>query len=215
LAHAGIFSSVPQLSYEVDGKEEDMDLFSQLDGVQPPIVVELLKEFHQWFIGLKNKWTQTFLEVDSSHSIMVKDLQMTHKHFIGLKTKISRLEDAQQQHILQTVSQLESLSKEIQESATSHATLSVDLHQLHQNFEAMQTLISSSNEELDLRLYDLASSFTTLHMKLSSADRSIKEFDKRFSIIFPILKNMKHQVFTTTIHRLHNFNTSFKNWATR
>jgi len=72
--NAGIFTAAPQLSYEVDSDGEDVNLDRVLDGISPQ-VAEILKEFQQRFVGLKTKWTQAFLEVDSSHSYLLKDLQ--------------------------------------------------------------------------------------------------------------------------------------------
>jgi len=172
----------------VDGEEDDLDLFSQLEGVQPKIVVELLKEFHQRFISLKNKCTQTFLEVDSSHSLLVKDLQVTHKHFFALKSKIFHLEDAHRQNVSQTESKLELVSNGVRDQGKTIASLTMELQQLQQGFESLKSITSNVNEELDLRITDLDSTISTLNTKVLSVDRSIKEFDKRFSIIFPILK---------------------------
>jgi hypothetical protein len=84
--NAGIFTTVPQLSYDVDSENEDEALEEMPDGV-PPQVIEMLKDFQQRFVSLKTKWTQTFLEVDSSHSYLLKDIQQLHRHFLGLKQR--------------------------------------------------------------------------------------------------------------------------------
>ena len=123
--------------------------------MQPPIVVDLLKEFHQRFINLKSKWTQTFLEVDSSHSILMKDLETTHRHVSGLKNRFSRLEESQQKQTLQVTSKLDYLSKLLEETGSSNATVTSDLLQLQRDFEAMQLAATSSSDEVDLRLHDL------------------------------------------------------------
>jgi hypothetical protein len=74
MEETGIFSAPPQLSFEVDDLE-DGDMFSRLEGSQPADFLGILREFQDCFVTLKTKWTQTFMEVDSSHSILIGDLK--------------------------------------------------------------------------------------------------------------------------------------------
>jgi hypothetical protein len=45
-----------------------------------------LQEYQRRFVGLKSKWTQPFLEVDSSYAITVKDLKALFQRNQSLKT---------------------------------------------------------------------------------------------------------------------------------
>jgi len=76
----------------------------------------------------------------------------------------------------------------VRDQGKTIASLTMELQQLQQGFESLKSITSNVNEELDLRITDLDSTISTLNTKVLSVDRSIKEFDKRFSIIFPILK---------------------------
>jgi hypothetical protein len=189
----GIFTSAPQLSYDLDDNGDEVDLFSQLNGAQPPIVVDLLKEFHQRFLNLKTKWTQTFLEVDSSHAIIVKDLQTTHKYFTALKSKLLRLEDSQNHHVSHITAKLDFLSEIVRRLSDFDSTIPLELENIRQDYEQLQTSTARLQEEFDLQLHGLESSVSTLNVKLTTADKHIKEFEKRFTIIFPILKNIHQQ----------------------
>jgi hypothetical protein len=78
LEEAGIFSSAPQLSFEVDHENED-NVFTQLNETQSGAVADILHEFQERFVSLKTKWTQTFMEVGTSHTIMVSDLKAVNE----------------------------------------------------------------------------------------------------------------------------------------
>ena len=187
---SGIFTTVPQLSYDVDSDNEDEALDELPEGI-PPQVTELLKEFQQRFVGLKTKWTQTFLEVDSSHSYLMKDLQQQHKHFLGLKQQFSKIEDTLGHQTSQTFIQLERLTFKLDKNLTQTEVTIADVEVVNQAVKNMQASLEDHREEWDLQLHGLESSVNDITTKFLSMDRSIKEFEKRFTIIFPILKNLR------------------------
>jgi len=49
----------------------------------------------------------------------------------------------------------------------------------------------SNHEEQELQLQTLHSSFTSLEACMGTIDHCLKEFDKRFSIIYPIIHDVR------------------------
>jgi len=188
--NAGIFTTVPQLSYDVDSENEDEALEEMPDGV-PPQVIETLKDFQQRFVSLKTKWTQTFLEVDSSHSYLLKDIQQLHRHFLGLKQRFSKLEDTLILQTNQSSSQIDRLMIKLDKDQAQTDVISADVAAVNQTLKNLQVSLEGHREEWDFQLHGLESSVTDITTKFESMDRSIKEFEKRFTIIFPILKNIR------------------------
>jgi len=79
--NAGMFALVPKLSFESDA---EVELLDEIDP-SPQIIVHLLREYHRWFANLKAKWSQTFLDVEASHALVVKDLLSLQRVSSGLK----------------------------------------------------------------------------------------------------------------------------------
>jgi len=82
-------------------------------------------------VGLKTKWTQTFLEVDSSHSYLLKDLQQLHKHFLGLKQRCSRFEDTLSQQSSQTLAQFDRLALKLDQNLALNEVTCTDVGSFH------------------------------------------------------------------------------------
>jgi len=69
--------------------------------------------------------------------------------------------------------------------------ISADVAAVNQTLKNLQVSLEGHREEWDFQLHGLESSVTDITTKFESMDRSIKEFEKRFTIIFPILKNIR------------------------
>jgi hypothetical protein len=83
----GIFSLAPQLSFDID-PENVLDPFQSFEDTHSPELISVLRDFQARFVNLKTKWSQTFLEVDTSHSIIVKDLKTIRDRLSTFKRKI-------------------------------------------------------------------------------------------------------------------------------
>jgi hypothetical protein len=59
IEETGIFSSAPQLSFDVD-PENVSDPFQSLENTQSSEIISVLKDFLAQFVSLKTKWSQTF-----------------------------------------------------------------------------------------------------------------------------------------------------------
>jgi hypothetical protein len=170
---AGIFASVPQHSFDTDSDNEAAPL-ALLSASQPIEVVTLFRDFQARFTSLKTKWTQAFLEVDTSHSILVKDLKAICQWMTALKQHVITLQDSHSSKDLQLTAQLQS-------------------HLTWQEHSTAIESIQTQQDEHDFQLQTIQSSLLALETKLASVDRCLKEFDKWFTIIFPIHKETRQQ----------------------
>ncbi len=107
---SGIFALFPKLSFgsDLDG-EEVFESELTTDAIQ-----NLLKEYQRRFINLKTKWTQTFLEVEASHALVVKDLALLHNSSLQLK-EIVGSPDPLVPKVLPLTSGIRDLSDEVKE----------------------------------------------------------------------------------------------------
>jgi hypothetical protein len=187
----GIFTNVPQLSFDVDLDEGSERPFDVLHGAYPTELLSILKDFQERFTSLKTKWTQTFLEVDSSHAIVVKDLRMICKRIHHLKLKLSTISENATTKDALIASQLSGITSDLQwiEAAFLHSTTQVQ--SIQHEHTSLSSWVHTNQEEQDLQIQTLQSSFSTLETKLATVDRYMKEFDKWFTIIFPILKEIQ------------------------
>jgi hypothetical protein len=70
----GIFTTLPSLSFD-DDIVDDLDLLAQEDSAPTQKLALLLKDNCQRFLLLKEKWSQTFAEVESnSHLYELKKI---------------------------------------------------------------------------------------------------------------------------------------------
>jgi hypothetical protein len=186
---AGIFSAVPQLSFDVEA--EDDDIFELLASSHSSELVSILQDFQSRFVNLKTKWSQTFLEVDSSHSIVVKDLKMLCDRMRELKIKVNTLTSAFSSKEFHMSTQFAAISSEIRQLEESCLSSSSQVQLIQQEQRTLSATFQSSQEEQEMQLQTLHSSLSTLETKFSTVDRYLKEFEKRFAIIFPILREVR------------------------
>jgi hypothetical protein len=98
-------------------------------------LVDILQDFQERFVQLKTKWTQTFLEVGSSHAFVVKDLKMICDHLQKLKIKLYDMLETATARDAQTSTQLSHFTSELHRLETS-CTHSVSQVQLMQHEQA-------------------------------------------------------------------------------
>jgi len=183
---SGIFPLVPKLSFESD--HGDNSMFDAL--LLPEVVTGLLKEFHKRFAGLKSKWTQTFLEGEASHALVVKDLSVLHKASLLLKNTVG-ISDflAVQEHNLIASMHLftEEVKGVVAVQSETHSTIE---NAIKMQKKFCQTIVEAM-EENECHVQEASRNFKTLQDQLTSMNSTMKEFEKRFSIIFPILQDFK------------------------
>ena len=187
---AGIFSVPPQLSFDVD--DEDLNPFSVLAESQAPELVTLLQEFHQRFVNLNLKWSHTFLEVDAGHALVVKDLQTLHEKSKSLKASLNFLEDGNKKLSASFTTQLQELDAGFHHVSDLCALTSNQLFNTKEEIKSFQESFSASLDDVSLQSQTATAALATLDAKLSTLDRLSKEFDKRFTILFLIIKEF-HQ----------------------
>jgi hypothetical protein len=192
---AGIFSTPPQLSFDVD--DEELNPFATLSASQPEDLVALLKEFHSRFVSLKTKWSQTFLEVDASHTLVVSDLKVLHDQTRSFKAQLLAVAELCKNTESAVLFKLQHLTDRVQFLEHSNVTHVDQLQQFKDDVQHCQDNVVSTSEDLSFQVQTVTSSLATLETKLGVADKLMKEFDKRFSIIFPILKDMKQSRFVS------------------
>lgn len=88
--HLGIFSVLPSLSFD-DDIIDDLDSFTEEATMPVQQLALLLKWDCHWFIHLKEKWSQTFAEIEASHIAAVKDLQKLKNLIVFLKNRLGSL----------------------------------------------------------------------------------------------------------------------------
>lgn len=198
MEETGIFSSTPQLSFDVDPEVND-HFFQALEGAGSADLIAILREFQDRFVSLKTKWSQTFIEVDTSHAIIVKDLKTIRDRLASLKRQVINVSDTTSTKETILSSQLEEVSSSLR--SLSHSCL--NFQQDHSTrFESLQL----QQDEQAFQLQTIQSTTTTLDSKLATMEKYLKEFDKRFTIIFPIIKEFRQSTAkpdTSTSDSLH------------
>jgi hypothetical protein len=192
----GIFSAPPQLSFDVE--DEDLNPFSSLANSQLADLVALLKEFHHRFVGLKTKWAHTFLEVDTSHTLVVKDLKSLHDQTKNFKVKLLAVEDLCKKMDSTFSFKLQHLEDCLTTFGMKEDTQMAHLERLSTDVQSCQESLISTSADLSHQIQGLTSTLAALETKLGVIDKMTKEFDKRFSIIFPILKDARHSKAAST-----------------
>jgi hypothetical protein len=183
---SGMFALVPKLSFSSDcGGEEIFDSDLSADTIQA-----LLKEYHRRFSVLKSKWTQTFLEVEASHALVVKDLSFLHNASIGLKEVVGSPDPEQPQTLL-LVEGVRELSEEVRSVVGSQQATQDSVELVLKGQRDFRQSIVESLEENEIKLTAAAQSFKVLQDQIDLLTTSNGEFEKRFNIIFPILRDFK------------------------
>jgi hypothetical protein len=142
--NAGMFALVPKLSFELDAEVDRLDE----GNLSPQIVVHLLREYHRCFSSLKAKWTQSFLDVEASHALVVKDLLSLQKVSSGLKQVMGTPEPADLLEDRTILKDLRLLSDDIKllSEANQAVTESVEIAlQGQQDFR--QTIVEAIEEK--------------------------------------------------------------------
>ncbi len=85
----GIFTTLPSLSFD-DDIVKDLDLLAQQDSAPTQKLALLLKDNCQHFLQLKERWSQTFAEVEASHILVVKDLQKLKHSTVFLRNLLGK-----------------------------------------------------------------------------------------------------------------------------
>lgn len=145
--NAGIFSLVPQLSFEIDS-EDDFDI-KEDEEMSMKNIASLLREHHKCFSSLKVKWTQTFSEIDASHASVVKDIQALQSSSRSFRVLLGSHSHNLSGTVIPVWSGLRNLSDELQvtshEAATSLATTNSNLsHIQHSQSTLQQSIIETS-----------------------------------------------------------------------
>jgi hypothetical protein len=173
LEEAGIFSSAPQLSFEVDHENED-NVFTQLNETQSGAVADILHEFQERFVSLKTKWTQTFMEVDTSHTIMVSDLKAVNERLSAVKRKLTTLTNIHASSETSVKAQFAQVFAELQRISDTCITCSTSIQHVKQEHTSLMDSMHSSQDEHDVQLQTLQSSYSSLEAKMATADRCLK-----------------------------------------
>jgi hypothetical protein len=159
---AGIFSAVPTLSFDVDFDEAAEDPFASLATSSSADIVAILTDFQERFVNLKTKWTQTFLEVDTSHSIVVKDLRTICERMNKVKTQLKALSDAAVSRENQLSTQISILAAELHHLDGTVSTSSAQVQSLQHEYSSLTATFQSNQEEQELQLQSLQSSVANL-----------------------------------------------------
>jgi hypothetical protein len=181
---SGIFALVPMLSFESDGEEPD-----QMEStLSPEEVSALLKEYKKRFASLKSKWTQTFLEVEASHALVVKDLLLLHKSSSVLRSIIGTPDPKSSAPLMTSV---KVLSDEVRNVATAQADTHASVNSVLKTQQDFRQSIIEAVEENESHFLSAVQELTSMKDQISQVTLSVKEHEKRFSIIFPILQEFK------------------------
>jgi hypothetical protein len=191
-ADAGIFSSTLQLSFDVDNDKEE-DVYSHLTGSHSADIVAILPDFEQHFVTLKTKWTHTLMEEDTSHTIMISDLKAVNDHITLVKHKLGFLSDAFTSSDSHSVAQLYQIFTELQWISTECLTTTTNVQLVQQAHASLCDTFNSTHEEQELQIHILQSALLGLETKMNTVDRCLKEFEKHFTIIFPIIRDFRQQ----------------------
>ena len=182
---SGIFELMPKLSFSSD--EGQVTFESELS---PAEVHSLLQEYHKRFADLKTKWTQTFLEVEASHALVVKDLSLLHQVTSTLKTIVGTPDSSLSQS-LPLVIGVRDLSLEVQGIAEAHQETQGSVELVLKGQQDFRQTIIEAIEESEGKISSATQEFYELKNHINTLTAVNKEFKKRFGIIFPILKDFK------------------------
>jgi len=191
-AEAGIFSSTPHLSFDEEDEGEN-NIFNQLADSHSIALVNLLRDFHDRFSYLKTKWTHTFVEVDASHAIMISDLKTVNDRISSIKHKLKMLSDSYASSEAHTTLQLNQIFSDWHKITELSMTTMNNVQLVRQEHTSLAEAVTTTNEERDLQLQTLNSAIAGFDTRMSAMDRCLKEFEKRFTIIFPIIRGFKQR----------------------
>jgi hypothetical protein len=175
----GIFGVVPQLSFD-----EDIEALPDGDDLPKGQVSAILREFQNRFIKLKQKWSQSFADVEASHLLVVKDLQKLR----GMARSIKATVGKPTQQGLTLWENLQDLSTSLSERLTvihgDHNCVSQAVNRLQTVLDGVQQSLLEYNEEQELL-------HKTVDGRLQQAERCLQVFEQRFTKILPMLMSIR------------------------
>jgi hypothetical protein len=183
---SGIFPLVPKLSFESDNGEES----AFESPLSPEEVTKLLKEYHKRFANLKSKWTQTFLKVEASYALVVKDLSLLHKMSSMLKTTVgvSEFSPPQDNSLVSSMCLLTEDLKGVVIAQSEAQTMVANVMKSQQDSRQMMVEAIEENES---HVQEATKTFQSLQDQFSTMSTTMKEYERHFEIIFPILRDCK------------------------
>jgi len=181
---SGIFALVPALSFDSDGDESDYGDAA----LSPEEITSLLREYKKRFTSLKHKWTQTFLEVEASHTLVIKDLLLLHKAARMLKTVVG-VPDLPLN--MSVATSLQALSDDVKVVVSTQADTNATVDSVLKTQQDFRQTIIEAVEENESHFSSVTQEFKSMKDFLNQLNSVVKEHEKRFGIIFPILKEFK------------------------
>lgn len=192
----GIFMLAPKLSFDSMNDFDDNKEASSQNLLEQ--VKETLQEFNKRFGVLKQKWTQTFLEVEESHTSVVKDLKILRDVTTHIKRGLGCPKEfgTDKSTTLWTV--LNNRHKDIEgkfnnlNTKQDHANevmgcITEVQHSLQQN-------LVEQAEDQELQNHALQQKLATYERKLELMEATNLEYERRFNAIFPILLDYKSNI---------------------
>jgi len=128
------------------------------------------------------------LEVKASHALVVKDLQLLHKTFSTLKSIVRTPELIPNHSVAES---LQVLLEDVKIVSTTQASTNAIVDSaVKSNQEFRQTIIEAV-EENEGQFIAAVQEFKAMKDQLTQINSLINEHEKRFSILFPIIREFK------------------------
>ncbi len=181
----GIFATSPALSFdEVFEVDSDIDEDSKETAHKKTDL--WIQHFQQALAGIKGKWSKTFAEVEASHIIMVKDLQKLHAKTIKIHKMVGDPSvGGFKNNIWLGMKHLsEAFTSQIQNFSQKYEVAGQDIEALKNSLDAMKQTVVEIEEEQE-------SSTKTAGERIRNIEQVLATFEKRFTVIFPILTSVK------------------------
>lgn len=185
----GIFTVAPNLSFESD---DDDVIVDELETKQDKLkVVTALNEFRRRFLSIKYKWTQAFLEVEESHMSVVKDIKTLRDATSTLKRAIGRPEGMFEGTKEGIWAGLGYIAKQFQSSNTMCNSVKDDVISINNRLVDFNQVLTEAIEEHELQTKTTNMKLTAAVQKLGDMEAKIQEYERRFTLIFPLLMDLK------------------------
>ena len=191
----GIFVKPPTLSFESEDEDIENDpYFSNLSDANGALKGVLTK-MRANFMRLRDKWTQTFLEVEESHVNLVKDLQSIKKTSTALRKIMGKPDNKLAWERKTLWEGIETTAVRFDEKTRA---ISADCIKVGKNVESitseqheMKQLILEAMAERSSTEVDLKQSLALANLQIQALEDKTAEYDKRFNIIYPLLLDMR------------------------
>lgn len=181
----GIFEDLPTLFF--DG--EDLKMDSDEVGEKEECSATWRSGVDKKLAAIQMQWSLPFAELEANNAVLVADLKNMYQRIkdlggiIGVKWPFTM----QTNTVYSLIAGLESQVEQVQEAQQNLSyTMSAQLG------EVLRQLKSISMQKQDLDSVKMAIANTKT--QLSNLDKIVEVFNKRFSVIRPVLMNIKNQV---------------------